>query len=73
MPRPRDAAGLLHIDMDQLARTFAFITGRGGAGGPDHLSGQRSTARQVRDLVAPQDPGNGPFLAPRRRGDPRRS
>lgn len=64
MPRPRDAAELLHIEMDQLDRTFAFITGRGGAGGPDHLSGPPIAARQVRDLVAPQGPGNGPFLAP---------
>ena len=52
----QDAAELLHIDMDQLARAYAFITGGGGAEGADQVSRKRVAARQVRDLVASQDP-----------------
>src|ERR1700730_3968624 len=46
-----DAADLLDVHVDQLARTVAFIANRGGLRGADHLAGHRVTGREAADAV----------------------
>lgn len=54
-----DLAELLDVHVDQLTRSFAFVTDAGCAGGANDVAGDRVALGQVGHLVAAQDPRHG--------------
>jgi hypothetical protein len=50
--------GLLHVDVDQVARVLVLVPGRGGAGRASKRSGDRVQPCQWWDLLTGENPGD---------------